>query len=112
MGGILGNDTDMVQSGIDTVGQCKIDDTAVTAEIKCGFGTFIRQLVKARTPASRQDEDKRVFGKSVFAGNLGKIIIHSELHSLLSRLRANLVPQIHAESETSFAVSAAAVCVS
>ena len=53
MGGILGNDTDMVQSGIDTVGQCKVDDTAVTAEIKCGFGTFIRQLVKAPRPPAR-----------------------------------------------------------
>ena len=49
-----GQNTDRINTGVDTVGKGKINDAVLTAEGDCGFGCFGSQRVKSRALAACQ----------------------------------------------------------
>src|SRR5215831_208986 len=57
---VLGCNGDAADSGVDRVGECKIDDARFPAEIDGWLGTFVGQFQKPASTTTRENECKRV----------------------------------------------------
>src|SRR5215471_14473882 len=57
---VLGCNGDAADSGVDRVGECKIDDARFPAEIDGWLGTFVGQFQKPAATTARENECKSV----------------------------------------------------
>jgi hypothetical protein len=60
---VLGHHADAADTGIDAIGQGKIDDAELAAELHCGFGIPIRQIVQTAAATARQHQGHGIFGQ-------------------------------------------------
>ena len=56
---VLGDDTNTPDAGVDTVGQGKVNNTELSAEIHRRLGTLIGQLLEAGTTSTGQHQSDR-----------------------------------------------------
>ena len=60
---VLGRDADLPDSGIQAIGQGKIDDAELAAEIHGGFCPAVGELFQARAASAGQHDGKGALGK-------------------------------------------------